>query len=464
MASLRSAFAHTGVSLHLALIFCLAVLTPACSKKESAPHATASPTPSPTPFIPRKIYETAKLFNGITLKSTIEATPTDSTALELEATPGSYTLHLDLHLQIPKPATTTNSLLAATPSLATLLPNLDQLLTNSIVSPDYAALFENKEKRLRADLGELHRLLPIDTLYDCQSILNLQNPDTARHAILIQALMNVNADGSDGDRNLPTGPKSAFFQPQTNYRWPKATAHPNPYLDDTLQRIKAIKEKLTSEDLSMTEKASLRAQEDDDKATLAELKRWSFLVGTADPFIVLPSFMCGSEEGKPQIGDYVIVIADDTLYPAIVGDKGPSFKMGEASLRLCKEIDDSSTADIRPVDHPKVAYLVFPGTADKPFSSPDYKHWSDRCHSLWKEFGGSDSANWQEWKSLEKPWPTPTPTPTPSPTPVPTPSPESSPASTSGTNPAATLSPQPSPVVPSPSTNLTTNPTPKNIP
>ena len=347
-----------------------------------------------------------------------------------------------MRLQIPKPATTTGDLLAATPELAGLLPTLDQLLTNATASPDFESLYSYKEKNLRANLNTLQRLLPIDTLYDCQTILKLDTPLAARRIILIQALMNVNADGSDGDRNLDVDSHSAFYQPQTNYRWPKVTEHPNPCLRDTEERLTLIREKLNSESsnsLSSSEKSRLLNQETEEKDTLEELKHLSFLVGAADPFIVLPSFMFRDSEGHPEIGDYAIVIAGNTLYPAILGDKGPNYKMGEASLRICKEIDIRSTADARPIDHPTVVYLIFPRTADKPFSTPDYSHWSQRCHALWKELGGIDSAKWHEWESLEKPWPTPTPSPSPSPSATP-------PLST-GTNPSLSTTNLPTPLI-----------------
>ncbi len=449
-------YSRVGIAIGGGTLCLMLWLTSACSKMKSQQTVPPAATPTPTPFIPRKVYDTARLFNGIKLKSSIETTPTDFTSLHLGREPDSYTLQLELRLQLPKPATTSADLLAATPGLARLLPDLDQLLTNATASPDFATLYSNKEKNLRANLATLQRLLPIDTLYDCQTILKVENPLTSRRIILIQALMNVNADGSDGDRNLAVDNHSAFYQPQTNYRWPKATAHPNPCLHDTEQRLASIREKLDSDpdnSLSPAEKSRLLNLESEEKATLEELKHLSFLVGTSDPFIVLPSFMFKGAEGHPEIGDYAIVIAGNTLYPAILGDKGPNYKMGEASLRICKEIDGRSTADARPIDRPTVVYLIFPGTAENPFSAPDYGHWSDRCHALWKEIGGSDSAKWQAWDSLEKPWPTPTPLPTPSPSISPSPSPDTnsvqapsnspSPLSgnISGTNPAPVGSP-----------------------
>jgi hypothetical protein len=472
MGESRSVINKTGAGVLLLLLS----LTLGCSKQEP-PKVEPSPTPTPLPLLPRKEYATARLFNGILLKSSVKATHSEESALRLERHSESYTLELTLRLQVPTPATTAANLLAATPDLAEFLPNLDTLLTNATASPDFATLFENKEKNLKANLNTLQRLLPLDTLYDCQTILNLCNPTTARRALLIQALMNVNTDGSDGDRNLDLDSSSAFFQPQTNYRWPKVSAHPNPCLKETERRLSVIHQKLTAPTpLSATERSRLLDAESEEKATLDELKHWSFLVGAADPFIVLPSFMFHSTEGHPEIGDYAVVIANGIIFPAILGDKGPNYKMGEASLRLCQEIDESSTAEKRPIDHPTVTYLIFPGSAETPFASPNYKHWSERCHALWKEFGGSEMATWQEWESLEKPWPTPTPSPTPSPSliPLPSPSPAASvsimgssslspaPASTSSVTSSSVSTPSTPPTPASSGTNPASSPTATN--
>ncbi len=370
------AFCRSLFSFPYAGLILLLTLGCGCAKKAPSPEPPPHPSPPPVPLIPRKIYDTARLFSGITLKSSVETTSSDTTSLHLAEDADSYQLTLTLHFCLPKPASTAEELLSATPELGSLLPDLGLLLQGEIISPDFAMLFAHKEKNLRANLEMLQKLLPSDTLYDCQTILNLQNAKTSRHAILIQALMNVNADGSDGDRNLEVEKLSAFFQPQTNYRWPKTTEHPNPWLHDTEQHLAEIEGKLLdSTTLNEKERGHLEERRDETMATLAELKRWSFLVGSEDPFIVLPSFMMGEAPEHSEIGDYAIVIANDTLYQAIVGDKGPNFKMGEASLRICKEIDDQSTADHRPVDHPKVVYLVFPGSAEKPFLSPNYQHW-----------------------------------------------------------------------------------------
>lgn len=421
------------------LILCAAgMLLSGCGRKEPTPPPQGNVQPTPVPVIPRKNYDLARLYTGLSLKSSVECTNGGRTALETIPETNSYEVDIMLRVRWPAAATNSAQLAAATPELPTLLPDLERLLQVASPSPDYAQLLSNKEKSLRSHLSSLQKLPYRDSLFDCQTILNLKNPANGRHALLVQAIMNVNTDGSDGDRNLDIDRLSATFQPQTNYRWPKTGNHTNPCLASTGDHLEKVISELGSGTLTPTAKASLIEERDNDRATIEELKRWDFLVGAADPFIVLPSFMVGKHPGQPSVGDYAVVIAGGKLYPAILGDMGPGSKIGEASLRLCREIDPRSGADRRPVNRPEAVYLVFPGTAEKPFRVPDYAHWAERCRDLWKEFGGSNTVVWHEWTSLEKPWPTPTPSPTPSPSSSPLGSTTHGPApAPSGTNPAA---------------------------
>lgn len=416
----------------------LALPMSGCGKKTS--HETASHPAAPSiPVLPRKNYDLSKLFTQILVKSSVTCSNSEQTALAAAANTNSYELDIDLHVFWPKAATASADLAAATPELPLILPELDTLLAGIQPSPDFATLLGNKEHSLRDSLRHLQKLPYRDSLFDCQTILNLENQKTSRHAVLIQAIMNVNTDGSDGDRNLDINKLSVTYQPQTNYRWPKTGTHPNPCLREFESRLALLDAELSNGTMTPEVKAGLSRERVYVKATIEELKRWDFLVGTADPFIVLPGFMLNKSKdpsSKPSIGDYAVVICHGKLYPAIVGDMGPGSKIGEASLRLCREIESKSGADRRPVSRPEVAYLVFPGTAEHPFSPPDYRHWSERCRILWKEFGGSNSAQWHEWSSLEKPWPTPTPSPTPSESTGEAPNTTNNP---SGTNPASSI-------------------------
>lgn len=429
--------------LSVGLALSVALILSACGKKPKKsipPEKTGHPSPTPIQVLPRKNYDVSKLFSQLLLKSSVSCQQTEQTAIATAANTNSYELDITLHVLWPKAATTIGDLAAATPELPLLLPEMETLLKGVQPSPDFATLLTNKERSLKSNLSMLQKLPYRDSLFDCQTILDLKNGKTSRRALLIQAIMNVNTDGSDGDRNLDIDRLSATYQPQTNYRWPKTGSRPNPCLREFESRLALLDAEMGNGTMTPEVKSTLEKERGYVKATIEELKHWDFLVGTADPFIVLPSFMVGKSPGQPCIGDYAVVICRGRLYPAIIGDLGPGSKIGEASLRLCRQIDPKSGADCRPVSRPEVTYLVFPGTAEKPFSNPDYRHWSERCRALWKEFGGNEAADWHEWTSLEKPWPTPTPALTPSPTPAPSATDlPPSPAATnnpSGTNPA----------------------------
>jgi len=94
-----------------------------------------------------------------------------------------------------------------------------------------------------------------------------------------------------------------------------------------------------------------------------------------------------SDKYAAQVGDYAVVIYKGKIYPTIVGDAGPSFKTGEASLRIAKQLNARAGIYSRPVSDLTVTYLVFPGTAEKP-KQPDYEEWKKRCETLLTEIGG----------------------------------------------------------------------------
>jgi hypothetical protein len=94
------------------------------------------------------------------------------------------------------------------------------------------------------------------------------------------------------------------------------------------------------------------------------------------------------QEFAPQLGDYAVVMSGNKLLPAIIGDYGPREKMGEASLRIAKEINEKATPYVRPESDLKISYLIFTGSADKPFGPPDYARWHQRCSELLAEMGG----------------------------------------------------------------------------
>lgn len=423
----------------------------------SVPEPTVKP--EPTPPKPKPIagkLETARLFNGITFRSVVEPTP-GRAASEERDDPQSYVLDLKLGVRMPAPNRTIEELAKVNPELPRLLPGLPEMLKPEAVSPFFAELYETKLKSLRANLGRLDQLLSRHNFYDCQTVLQLKHPQTQRKAVLLQADMDVDADGSDADR-IPAGTAtSPNFQPFTSYRWGKKTQNPSAYLPVLDEKAKRFEAEAALKATTADRKRELKGAIAQTRDEIGSLKTFSFLIGATDPFIVIPGGFTRTDGAK--VGDYAVVISGDAIYPALVGDIGPNDKTGEASLRIAKEISASATANYRPVSDLKVTYLVFPGTAETPFGPPDLDKINARCEALVSEIGGA-SKPLHKWINIIPP--PPTPTPTPSPTPSPGPSPSASPAAsvspaispsptfafslpTPSVTPSAVASPSPSP-------------------
>jgi hypothetical protein len=397
-----------------------------------------SPTPEPTatkaPVITGKI-DTAKLFNGITLHATVETPPGVDAATE-RSDPQSYVVELQLKAKLPAPNKTIEELARVSPQLPTLLPGLAAMVGPDSVSPFFGELYANKTRILRENLAHLDQLLSRHNFYDCQTVLQLAHPQSHRKALLLQADMDVDADGSDGDR-VPEGHGvSTNFKPFTSYRWGKKTAAINPYLPPTEEKLKRYEEEVGAKSTAADRKRELAGAIKQLRDEVGSLKKFSYLIGATDPYIVVPGMFARVKDG-PKVGDYAVVVFADALYPALIGDIGPNDKVGEASLRIAKEINPLATPYNRPVSDLKVSYLIFPGTAEQPFGPPDLDKIQARCQTLVDEMGGS-SAPLHHWENIIPPPPTPTPSPTPTPTPSNSPIP-SSPAPSPTASPSATF-------------------------
>ena len=92
-----------------------------------------TPTPEPTatrpPVITGKL-DTAKLFNGITLHSTVETIAGADAATE-RTVPDSYVLDLKLLARVPSPNKTVEELAKVSPQLPTLFPGLASMISGS---------------------------------------------------------------------------------------------------------------------------------------------------------------------------------------------------------------------------------------------------------------------------------------------------------------------------------------------
>jgi Fungal chitosanase of glycosyl hydrolase group 75 len=390
------------------------------------PEKTPAPSqPGKPPVITGRL-DTARLFSGITVHAAVDPIP-GGAASDERADPQSYVLDLKLHARVPAPNKTIEELAKVSPDLPRLLPGLAAMLTPDSVSPFFKELYDTKLKLLQQNLVRLDQLLSRHNFYDCQTVLQLRHPESHRRAVLLQADMDVDADGSDSDR-LPAGSgASANFKPVTSFRWPKKSPIPNPYLPAMEEKVKRYEGELSTKGTAPERKRELKGAISELRDEMESLKRYSFLIGATDPYIVLPSGLGKADGGK--VGDYVVVVFGDRIFPAVVGDIGPSDKAGEASLRIAKEINAMATPNNRPVSDLKVTYLIFPGTAETPFGPPDLEKLQVRCEALVKEIGGA-AVPLHHWENIIPPLPTPTPSPSPTATAsAPTP-PGASPGST----------------------------------
>jgi hypothetical protein len=367
--------------------------------------------------VPQKTLNVGSIFNGIHFKTKLETVP-GTTATADRTVAESYTVEVNVKVTVPKPHRSLAELAKLNERIGTLLPGLEAMLMAAKVAPDFDDLYRRKVTSIRSNLDRLDQLLSRHNFYDCETMLELQNPKTKRKALLIQADMDVDTDGADGDRMATFDTSSRTYQPLTSYRWKKRTPTPNPCAPIWEKRI-AENDLKIKDPKNAGEVPRLKADNARLRGELADMKAHSFLIGSQDPFIVLPGQMFSARKNgfAPRIGDYCVVLYGDIFYPAIIGDSGPTTKIGEASLRLCREINPRANGDLRAMNDLKVTYLVFPNTAEKEAGPPDLILWQTRCDALLKEF--DDYAGkfflWQQ--------PPPPPVPAPDAVAVPAPAP-----------------------------------------
>jgi hypothetical protein len=317
----------------------------------------------------------------------------------------SYTATYELNLRLPKAATTVGELEKVNPKLSKILPGLPAMLEKGKVSPWYVTLYKNKADRIRRDANALNELLTKHNVYDCETILHLVS-STGRKVFFMQAEMDVVSDGSDGDRlaEMPDSiVNSTHYQPFTSYGWTKRTKTPNPMVAGWEKRIVVGTKEMKAPNTPADRKKWLADRIAMLKRGISDLKARSYLIAEYDPFIVIPVNLLTnrSDPFAPKVGDYAVVIYGEKVYPCIVGDGGPTFKVGEASLRMAKELNKNSSPYSRPVSDLKVSYVVFPGTREAKAGPPDYEKWRQKCHDLLQEAGGLGSGyQLHQWVDL----------------------------------------------------------------
>ncbi len=366
--------------------------------------------------------EVAKLFNGMQVHSSVELVDGQSAIAERQDA-ASYALDLAVKVRIPTPETDFLKIRALNDHLPDAIFGAQAASSPLRASRFYRDFYRIKIANLQQNLGRIDQLLSRRHFYDCETILELEHPASRRKALFIQAQMDVDTDGSDSDRVATVDASSSTFQPITSYRWPKRTAVPNPFLAGFEAKLRVMEVERDTQANSGERDRQVRDAIGNLRYEIGQVKKNSFLVAELDPYIVLPGFMLAqtSDPFAPKLGDFCVVIFKDQLYPAIFGDVGPNDKIGEASLRLGREINAAASANISPVTDLKVSYLVFPGSALTPPGPPDYAKWTERCAALMTELGGW-KGELHKWEDLTKPMQSPSPSPSPTlPSPVATP-------------------------------------------
>jgi len=317
----------------------------------------------------------------------------------------AYEIEYNISVKLPKPAQTPDELMAMNSEVFKILPGLEKMLPDAKVSPYFYSIYKNKVERIKANATNLNTIVTRHNFFDCETILNMKH-EGGRKVMFMQADMDVVSDGSDGDR-LPEMPdkivNSTHYQPFTSYGWKKATKTPNPMVAGWEKRIGNANREIADPKTSADRKAWLRDRIKMLKRGIADMKARSFLVAEYDPFIVMPVDMLTNMSDKyaPKAGDYAVVIYNGKIYPAIVGDAGPNRKVGEASLRMAKQLNSAAGIYSRPVSDLKVTYLVFPFSRDAKKSAPDYAKWRKKCSDLLEEVGGlGEGYELFEWENI----------------------------------------------------------------
>jgi Fungal chitosanase of glycosyl hydrolase group 75 len=375
-------------------------------KADSAKSNAALPTMSNAAF--KRLGDIKMLRSGVPFSSVIETKEGQNASTERNVA-SSYTTEYKVNIHVPSATKTMTDLKKNNPNLSVIFPKLERLLEQAEVSPFYKIIYDNKINQLKRNTTNVKELITKHNFYDLETMLQFRDPETSRNVFLMQADMDVVSDGSDGDR-LSSMPdeivNSPNYQPFTSYAWKKTTENVNPMISGWESRIVTANTELRNPTTTASRKKWLQSRVDILEKGIADMKTRSHLIADFDPFIVIPVNLLVATDNSftPRVGDYAVVVYQSKIYPAIVGDGGPSYKVGEASLRLAKEINPSSSSYQRPVSDLKVTYLIFPNSREKINTAPDYEKWKNRCNELLKDIGGlGTNYELHSWQNLLPP-------------------------------------------------------------
>ncbi len=357
------------------------------------------PVPTPPPALPAGPSlgtrgDMTTMFSGMRLKSTLIPSKSDETATQERAEEDSYSVEVTVKIKMPEPASTIEKIRPLNPQIVNMLPGLPDMLKAGKVSGFFHYLYDLKQQSIQRDILRLDRTLTRHNFYDLETMLELEHPVSKQKVLFMQADMDVVSDGSDGDRMTSFDDyifKSQHFQPSTSYGWAKLTDKVNPLVPQLEEELRLGLDKLKRGGLGRVDKAALESRSGDLPRIIADLKKRSYLIAQEDPFIVIPMSLRsykGKNDWTPSIGDYAVVLVGNKIMPAIVGDYGPTTKVGEASLRIARELDATAGPYKRPISDLKATYLIFPDSAETPTKQPDYAAWHAKCGEYLTKIGG----------------------------------------------------------------------------
>ncbi len=355
-----------------------------------------------TSFLPVGLIAWSALALGSVLAQTLPAWVTaEKEPLKMRrSTPPSYleVTHMAT-IARPKALTKPEELEKLNPGLLQAMPALRDLLGTATESPKFKKLYDTKIDSVAGG-----NIMLEHQFFDCATVLNLKNEASGRRAILFQADMDTDTDGTDPVRlsqlkEYDDARFSRSFQPLLSYSWNKSAAEKaeNPFLkyhEQTLEKLRGLQKQVDG--FAQGDVGSvwqdMKKHLDDQASSLdrrakyyrSDLMFRRSLIASKDPFIVIPQTWL---DEQMMVGDFAAVIYGGKVYPCLIGDTGPTTKTGEGSTRLCKALNPKASGRVSAVSTPGVTYIVFPGTRTAK-GVPDFTRYQSELQRLLGELGG----------------------------------------------------------------------------
>ncbi len=310
----------------------------------------------------------------------------------------------------PKAMTKSEDLEKLNPGLMALLPSLKGLMETGTISTRFKTLYDDKIESVAGG-----NFMPAYHFFDCATAMNLKDAKTGRRALIFQADMDTDTDGTDPVRlsklkDYDDARLSRSFQPILSYSWNNSKAAEGPsnpflkYYDDSVARLRLLQKQVNGYAemdhgplwQGMKKQVDEQVRSWDRKADYYrnDLRYRRSLIASTDPFIVVPQTWV---DEQMSVGDYVAVIYAGKIYPCIIGDTGPTTKTGEASQKLAQTLNPKASGRVSAVSTPGVTYIVFPGTRGTR-GAPDLARYESEVSRLLGELGGlATGAKVQTW-------------------------------------------------------------------